>query len=146
MMIIVWAVNDHILKALYGNWWTGKLSDLSGLVVFPVALYSAYEIYWAVRKQAPKHLKLTLKVSVLITGGLLFSINTVSSVEHFSSFAIAYIQWPFRALMSLFKEGPLPTLNVLKTTMDATDLLTLPTLIIPYILINSTLSESTSSD
>ncbi|WP_291377773.1 hypothetical protein [Demequina sp.] len=31
----VMALNDHVLKAAYGTWWTGKLSDVAGLVFFP---------------------------------------------------------------------------------------------------------------
>lgn len=33
--IAVLLVNDHALKAAYGTWWTGKLSDVAGLVFFP---------------------------------------------------------------------------------------------------------------
>ena len=29
-------VNDWILKAAFGNWWTGKLSDFAGLYAFPL--------------------------------------------------------------------------------------------------------------
>lgn len=32
------ALNDHVLKAAYGTWWTGKLSDAAGLVFFPALL------------------------------------------------------------------------------------------------------------
>ncbi|MCB2412005.1 hypothetical protein LGT39_03970 [Demequina sp. TTPB684] len=31
----VLVLNDHVLKAAYGTWWTGKLSDVAGLVFFP---------------------------------------------------------------------------------------------------------------
>jgi len=33
--IVVMALNDHVLKAAFGGWWTGKLSDVAGLVFFP---------------------------------------------------------------------------------------------------------------
>ena len=33
LAVAVLAVNDHVLKARYGTWWTGKLSDLAGPVV-----------------------------------------------------------------------------------------------------------------
>ncbi|HET9387656.1 MAG TPA: hypothetical protein VFO67_21150 [Gemmatimonadales bacterium] len=39
MLLLV--VNDWILKAAYGNWWTGKLSDFAGLYAFPL-LWSAF--------------------------------------------------------------------------------------------------------
>jgi len=31
-------LNDHVLKATYGNWFTGKLSDVAGLLIFPLFL------------------------------------------------------------------------------------------------------------
>jgi len=36
--ILVLLLNDHILKDQFGNWFTGKLSDFAGLVVFPLFL------------------------------------------------------------------------------------------------------------
>src|SRR5690349_13071723 len=31
-------LNDHVLKAAYPGWWTGKLSDAAGLVLAPPLL------------------------------------------------------------------------------------------------------------
>ncbi len=36
-------LNDHMLKEQYGNWWTGKLSDVAGMVLFPVLLVAVFE-------------------------------------------------------------------------------------------------------
>jgi hypothetical protein len=36
--IVTLVVNDHYLKAAYGNWFTGKLSDVAGLMFFPALL------------------------------------------------------------------------------------------------------------
>ncbi len=33
--LAVLVLNDHVLKQAYGTWWTGKLSDVAGLVFFP---------------------------------------------------------------------------------------------------------------
>ena len=47
--IFILLLNDHYFKATYGNWFTGKLSDVSGLFVFPLFL-SAFmfknRIFW----------------------------------------------------------------------------------------------------
>ena len=40
-------LNDHLLKQAYPGWLTGKLSDVSGLVFFPVLL--AMLLGWALR-------------------------------------------------------------------------------------------------
>lgn len=34
--VLLLVVNDWILKAAYGSWWTGKLSDFAGLYAFPL--------------------------------------------------------------------------------------------------------------
>src|SRR5690606_8076044 len=35
LALAVLLVNDHVLKQAYGSWWTGKLSDVAGLVLAP---------------------------------------------------------------------------------------------------------------
>lgn len=48
LAILLLLLNDHLWKAAYGNWFTGKLSDLVGLFAFAVVL----ETLWRVgRKQ-----------------------------------------------------------------------------------------------
>ncbi|MCB2411999.1 hypothetical protein LGT39_03940 [Demequina sp. TTPB684] len=36
--LAVMALNDHVLKEAFSSWWTGKLSDVAGLVFFPALL------------------------------------------------------------------------------------------------------------
>ena len=36
--MIVLGLNDHIWKTAYANMWTGKISDISGLIFFPLLL------------------------------------------------------------------------------------------------------------
>ncbi|MGI9603088.1 MAG: hypothetical protein ACR2QE_14470 [Acidimicrobiales bacterium] len=35
-LVVAWALNDHVLKATFGGPVTGKVSDVAGLVVFPL--------------------------------------------------------------------------------------------------------------
>ena len=37
-------LNDHVLKAAYGNWFTGKLSDVAGLLILPMFLKYLFSI------------------------------------------------------------------------------------------------------
>ena len=39
--VLLLVVNDWVLKAAYGSWWTGKLSDFAGLYAFPL-FWSAF--------------------------------------------------------------------------------------------------------
>jgi len=36
--LIILLVNDHYFKLIYGNWWTGKISDFTGMIVLPLVL------------------------------------------------------------------------------------------------------------
>ena len=36
-------VNDHVLKAAWPGWWTGKLSDLAALIVGPIAVAAVWQ-------------------------------------------------------------------------------------------------------
>ncbi|KQR11050.1 hypothetical protein [Cellulomonas sp. Leaf334] len=39
--LVLLVVNDHVLKAAYGTWWTGKVSDVAWLLVAPPLLATA---------------------------------------------------------------------------------------------------------
>lgn len=36
--------NDHMFKAAFGNWWTGKLSDFAGILILPMFLKCLFPI------------------------------------------------------------------------------------------------------
>jgi hypothetical protein len=35
-------INDQVLKVRWPSWWTGKLSDLAGMMVFPLVLAAVF--------------------------------------------------------------------------------------------------------
>lgn len=41
--IAIWLLNDHVLKQHFASWWTGKLSDVAGLIVFPLVVAALIE-------------------------------------------------------------------------------------------------------
>ncbi len=56
--VLLTALNDHLLKSLFHNFITGKLSDFTGLFFFPVFLYALLDL-----KKNPKssHEKINIK-------------------------------------------------------------------------------------
>ncbi|WP_367390060.1 hypothetical protein [Lewinella sp. LCG006] len=42
--LILLLLNDHFLKAQFGNWFTGKLSDFAGLLIFPLFLRFVFPV------------------------------------------------------------------------------------------------------
>jgi hypothetical protein len=50
--IVLLFVNDHVLKGRAPGWITGKLSDLAGLLFFPLLLTSAWNtLFWALGRE-----------------------------------------------------------------------------------------------
>jgi len=131
-MIGVWLVNDHWLKNAHPSWLTGKLSDVTSLVVCPLLVLAAVEIGWP-------RLSRTARRGVLIAalaavGGMMLSIKLFDLAAQAYCSGLGVLQWPVRALMSLaVGEAVAPPRDV-KLAMDASDLLTLPSLAVAWLL------------
>ena len=139
--LMLWAFNDHLLKARCGGWLTGKLSDVTGLIVLPVALYSAYELSWALLRRPPARLEWAHWSALLITASLLISVNSTPALERWVSEQVTLLLSPLWSVLSarLSSSGSAPL--SLRSTVDHTDLLTLPALWIPHHLISAHLGE-----
>jgi hypothetical protein len=123
--LVLWVANDHWAKAAHGGLVTGKLSDVASLIVFPlipVAILSlwrrpsrAWILFW-----------------IVATGMVMATINLFEPAAWIYRHGLAVAQWPFRAVFSLGLPGHSPV----HLTMDPSDLLTLPALLIPWLLAN----------
>jgi len=122
-MLILWIVNDHVLKELYGNIWTGKLSDIAGLVVFPLFLFALYEVF--VETARPRQ---ALSICIAAAGLFFIGLNSVESFSNAVCYLIGGLQWPFKALVGLTRGTGIPPFIPTTATPDVTDLYTLPAL------------------
>lgn len=62
--------NDHVLKAAFHNTFTGKLSDIAGLVFFPVLLVSIVEVVaWMTGRLTPSRTRMLLITGLLTALG-----------------------------------------------------------------------------
>lgn len=119
-------VNDRILKPAFDSWWTGKLSDFAGMIVFPLFCCAAYEwMRWAVGA-APTSLKSLASWTCILTG-LLFSAINVSTIAAAAYSDFLWMTW--RASPSFLSTF------VPSHTLDPTDLIALPMLIVPWRLV-----------
>jgi hypothetical protein len=117
-----------VLKGYFANAWTGKLSDIAGLAVFPLVLLSAYEIACALGRRAPRMRSQVLWVSLVATGTFMVCINLSQGWADAYTLGLSLVQWPIEALWSLLSGGLTPPLATLEVTMDPSDLWTLPAL------------------
>jgi len=97
--------------------------------LIPVCVYG---LLCAARKRPPTHHRTVLLTSLLTVGGLFAAVNTQPLCSAAYQWAMAFAQWPFRAAVhSLAGQAP-PLLAPLVHTLDPTDLLALPALLIPW--------------
>ena len=125
-------VNDHLLKAVAPGILTGKLSDVAGLVFFPLLLVAVTELALAAagRWQGPDWRLITAAVAA--TGLAFAAVKLLPGAESLYEQVLGLAQWPFRALAALVTGGTaagVPTRVDL--TRDATDLVALVALWVP---------------
>lgn len=124
-------LNDHVLKQAYPSALTGKLSDVAGLVFFPLLLQALWELAErrvAARFAPSRRVLLTVTCATAVV---------FASIQLFPAAATSYrvglgaVQWPFVAVLSLLGGLGLPPLTPVHLTQDPTDLLALPALLVP---------------
>jgi hypothetical protein len=131
-LLVLWAVNDHLLKDWWANALTGKLSDVAGLAVFPLLPLSVYEIVCGLRGRSPGHARAVLVASLAAVGAVMVGINTSPAWADTYRVGLGALQWPFYCAYSGLSGAELPGLVPVVLTRDPTDLWTLPALFIPW--------------
>jgi hypothetical protein len=125
-MLLTW-VNDHYLKARFGNAFTGKLSDFSGLTFFPFWVLGTVEVCaWLLRRKwraRPAH-----AAFVALAMALVFSaIKTHPLAADTYRQGVARVQGVLR--------GREPASLRVRFTRDPTDLVALPMLSACYFVL-----------
>jgi hypothetical protein len=126
-------INDHLLKESYGSWWTGKLSDVAGMVFFPLILAGVFDLgaHLLGRDLDPPARRRLIIGAVIATGLVFATIQIVEPVATVYRYALAAIQWPVRAVVSAVSGNGLPALVPVAHTADPTDMVALVGLLIP---------------
>jgi hypothetical protein len=130
--LALWVINDHLLKGAYPGWWTGKLSDLAGLAVFPLIPYAVIDL-WRARRGLPPPPVSTLALCIAAAGLALIAIKTTHVAADAYRWSLAAAQWPIRAL----RVGAVVPLRPVRLARDLTDLLALPALLVPWFVVRS---------
>lgn len=124
--------NDQLLKAAWPGIVTGKLSDLAGLVVAPLALQAVWEVgQWvAGRWLGPSR---TVLVMAIVAVGVVFAaVQVWAPASEAYRWGLGALQWPFRAFAALLTGASVPDVRPVVPIADAEDLLALPALALTW--------------
>lgn len=129
--IACFVVNDHVLKPAHPGWLTGKLSDIAGLIFFPVLIAAVAELASPAARQ---HAGAILILAVAVTGLTYVAMLLVPIGGDGYRWSIGIVQWPFRIAAAIAASAPLPAIAPVRFAADSTDLITLPALLVPLVL------------
>ena len=124
--IAVLVVNDHILKASHPGWWTGKLSDVAGLVFFPLLAHAAWEYVVAWSGRSRDGSRRVLIGCIVVTALGFCAIQLWGPAADAYRAGLAGLQWPYHALIALITGDAIPPIGRVHLTQDPTDILATP--------------------
>ena len=128
VMLGLWLINDHVLKRGYPGLLSGKLSDVASLVVFPLLVIAAIEL---MRPQLSQRARRAVVTSAIVaTGAAMIAIKLFDPAAWLYREGLGLLQWPFFAVAGWLRHGVVPGPRAVHLAMDATDLFTLPSLLI----------------
>jgi hypothetical protein len=116
-------LNDHVLKRTHPGWVTGKLSDVAGMIFFPLLLLSMVEWLRWLTGRPPRAPRAAVWGCAALTGAVFASIQLWEPAGEAWAWGLGGLQAPLRGAWR-----PVPH------TADPTDLVALLALWVPVSL------------
>ena len=132
--LIVLVLNDHWWKAASPGPVTGKLSDVAGLVLGPLALVALLEVVAARVRPDRAPSRRVVAAAVLVVGAVFIAIKTFPPATEAYELGLGLAQWPFIAAGAALRGQAIPEPVHVALVADPTDLLALPALLVPLVL------------
>lgn len=130
--IVLIIVNDRVLKHTIPGVLTGKLSDVTGMVFFPLVLVAAAEgALWIVRRRRwALGSRAVLATSTVVGFSFLLTKTWDPAAEAYRSI-LGYALWPAYAVLDAVRFRSLPSIRHFDVVQDPTDLVALAALVVP---------------
>ncbi|MBI5515898.1 MAG: hypothetical protein HY909_19105 [Deltaproteobacteria bacterium] len=119
-------LNDHVLKQRFPGWWTGKLSDLAGMALFPLLLMGLHEAAAGAWTALPPPGRRALVGYAIGTALAFAAIKCWAPAAHGYRYAMGAVRWPLGALSSMMEGRPLAGVARVSLVQDPSDLVALP--------------------
>ena len=131
--MVVVIVNDRVLKTRYPSEVTGKLSDVAGLIFFPLLVVSVAEGARRLVMRGRWALTPRAVVTVSVAIGVAFVLmKTWHPAGELYRAAMGVVVWPVDAVASLVRGDGLPPRASIALVEDRADLFALPALAVPW--------------
>lgn len=119
-------LNDHVLKATWPGPFTGKLSDVAGMLFFPVLLVSAWEIAVNLSGRWTGPSMRVLVVAVISATATFTLVKTLPFAAQLAGEVLGIVQWVFALPIGLIAGRPLSPIVSARVIVDPTDLVAVP--------------------
>jgi hypothetical protein len=119
-------VNDHVLKLRYPGWVTGKLSDIAGMVFFPLFLLAVIEMAGRLLGAAQFRRDRVLLMCALATAIVFCAVKTWAPATSFYELGLGLLQWPLRAGIAILGGVSPGAVARVVLVRDGTDLVAVP--------------------
>jgi len=127
--IAVFIANDHVLKGAAPGWLTGKLSDVAGLVFFPLLVVAGWELLRSAFGRRVDPSARSLIVAVVVTALAFASIKTTEIGASAFATGLGIGQWLVGSAWSFIAAVPAPSIQPAQIVRDPTDLVALLALV-----------------
>jgi hypothetical protein len=124
--LAVLILNDRFLKTAWPGAVTGKLSDVAGLIVAPLALQAGWEIVAWVGGRWTGPSSRVLAVAIALVGVGFVAIQVPGPAVDAYRFGLGILQWPLAVVTAMIAGSGLPPISPVAATPDLADLLALP--------------------
>ena len=126
LAVVVLFLNDHVLKHAFPGFVTGKLSDVAGMIFFPLLSCSlAWPLVPHARRSERLHDRMLL-VACVATALVFAATKTFGPANEAYRVTWGLMLWPLRAIRALAAGAPVPGFARVVLVRDPSDLLAIP--------------------
>lgn len=137
LAIAILLINDHVLKAMWGNTLTGKLSDGAGILIVPLLLLCIMRLPPSRLLSDLAHRPGTTIAALSFSAAGLGAVKTVGPVGDAYAWTIGGLRWS--SLLGTVDFSPILVVR------DPTDVLVMPLLIVSFLIVRQVDRQAAAS-
>jgi hypothetical protein len=126
LAVLVLFLNDHVLKRAWPGLLTGKLSDVAGMIFFPLLLVTLAWPFVPRSCRTDRFFDRMLVVACAATAVVFAATKTIPIANDAYRVTWGILVWPLRAAHAVARGTSMPGLACVQLVRDPTDLVAVP--------------------